>query len=62
MKAKELRGLSNEELMGKLEELRKQLMDLVFKKRTQIEKPHLFKQTKKDIAKILTVLRERKLR
>jgi large subunit ribosomal protein L29 len=62
MKAKELRGLSNEELMSKLEELRKQLMDLEFKRRTQVEKPHLFKQTKKDIAKILTVLREREVK
>jgi large subunit ribosomal protein L29 len=58
-KARELRGLTKEELISKLEDLRKQLMELEFKRRTGVEKPHLFKQTKKDIARILTILREK---
>jgi large subunit ribosomal protein L29 len=59
MKAKELRLLSVEELKEKLESLNKQLMELQFKRRTGVEKPHLFKATKKDIARILTLLKER---
>jgi len=35
-------------------------MELNFKKKTShVEKPHLFKKTKKDIARILTILREK---
>jgi ribosomal protein L29 len=33
-------------------------MELEFKKSTGVEKPHLFRQAKKDIARILTVLKE----
>ncbi len=56
MKFKELQGLSKEELKDKLEELNKQLMELQFKRRSGIEKPHLFKQVKKDIARILSII------
>jgi len=56
MKARELRGLSKEELQDKLNDLNKQLMQLQFKRRSAVEKPHLFKQVKKDIARILTVM------
>jgi large subunit ribosomal protein L29 len=59
MKAQEFRGLSKEELQNKVEELRKQFMDLNFKRRSGVEKPHLFAQIRKDIARILTVLREK---
>ncbi|MBU0693823.1 MAG: 50S ribosomal protein L29 [Candidatus Omnitrophica bacterium] len=58
MKARSFRVLSKEELKEKLEGLKKQLMELQFKRRVKVEKPHLFKQTKKDIARILTVLNE----
>jgi len=60
MKAKELRALSTVELNQKLQELKKQLMDLEFKRYSGVDKPHLFKQTKRDIARILTILREKK--
>lgn len=56
MKAKELRGLSKEELGDKLKDLNKQFMELQFKRRSGVEKPHLFKQIKKDIARIHTVM------
>ncbi len=55
MKQKELKGFSREELHEKLSELNKQLMELQFKRRSGVEKPHLFKQIKKDIARILTM-------
>ncbi len=61
MKARDLRALSGEELENKLRELRKQLMELNFQRKTaKVEKPHLFKQIKKDIARILTILNERR--
>lgn len=58
-KTKDLRVLAKEELKEKLNVLNKQLMDLQFKRRTGVEKPHLFKTTKRDIARILTILKER---
>ena len=60
MKTDELKGLSKEELKDKLDDLNKQLMELQFKRRSNVEKPHLFKKIKKDIARILTVINEKK--
>ena len=59
MKIEELRGLAEQELQNKLDDLNKQLMELQFKRRSGVEKPHLFKVVKKDIARILTVLNEK---
>ena len=59
MKPGELKALSKEELGEKKEELQKQLMDLQFKRRSGVEKPHLFKQVKKDLARILTILKDK---
>ncbi len=56
MKIKDLKGLSKEELQVKLEDLNKQLMELQFKRRSAVEKPHLFQQIKRDIARIYTVI------
>ncbi|RUM50786.1 MAG: 50S ribosomal protein L29 [Hydrogenothermus sp.] len=62
MKAKELRKLSNEELREKLKELKQKLMKLRFQNEIGgLEKPSEIKATKKDIARILTILREREL-
>ena len=60
MKFEELQGLSKQELQAKLDDLNKQLMELQFKRRSGVEKPHLFKVVKKDIARIFTVLNEKK--
>ena len=60
MKIKELKELSEEELKEKHKELNKQLMELQFKRRSGVEKPHLFKLTKKDIARIMTVFNQKK--
>jgi large subunit ribosomal protein L29 len=59
MKASELRGLSKEELQDKLNDLNKQLMELQFKRRSKVERPHLFKKVKKDIARILTLVKKK---
>ena len=62
MKASELRKMTNEELNEKLIELKKKLMELRFKNSIgSLEKPSEIKATKKTIARILTVLREREL-
>ncbi|MDD5069310.1 MAG: 50S ribosomal protein L29 [Candidatus Omnitrophica bacterium] len=60
MSIKDLRLLSREELKNKLETLAKQLMDLEFRRKTGVEKPHLFKQVKRGIAQLHTVLNEKK--
>jgi len=60
MKASELRKLTNEELKEKLVELKKKLMQLRFKNTIGgLEKPSEIKATKRDIARILTILKER---
>ncbi len=61
MKKNDYTNLTPQELEDKVKDLRKQLMELSFKKSTaQVEKPHFFKQIRKDIARILTVLQEKK--
>ena len=58
MKRKDLHNLNKEELSDKLLSLRKQLMELNFQRKTaHVEKPHLFKQVKKDIARVLAILK-----
>lgn len=60
MEMKDLKQLSSEELKGKLEDLRKQLLELNFHRRMQtLQKPHQFRQTKREIARICTVIKER---
>ncbi len=59
MNTRELKILSQDVLISKLDDLRKQLMELEFKRQIGVEKPHLFKEIKKDIARILTLLREK---
>jgi large subunit ribosomal protein L29 len=62
MKASELRKLSNEELKEKVLELKKKLFNLRFQNKIgSLNNTAEIKQTKKDIARILTILREREL-
>ncbi len=62
MKARELRELSTEELEQKVAELRQELFNLKMQHSTgQLENPMRLKQLRRDIARILTVLREREL-
>ena len=61
IKIKDLRGLTVDELRDKLAGFKKNLFDLNFQRRYgKVEKPHLFRHAKRDIARILTVLREKK--
>ncbi len=62
MKASELRELPEEELRERLAEHKEELFNLRFQNVTgQIDNPHRMKHVKGEIARILTVLREREL-
>ena len=57
---KEVRNLSDEEIAGKIDELRKELFDLRFKQATrQLTKTHRFKEARIELAQLLTVSNER---
>ena len=62
MKAKELRDLKSEELMVKLNDFKSELFSLRFQLATgQLENTARIKIVKKDIARVKTILAERKL-
>ena len=59
MKAKEFRELTEVELQEKLKNLKEELFHLRFQNAVnQLENPMRIKAVKKDIARVLTVLRE----
>ena len=60
MKASELRELSAEQLNAKLGELKEELFNLRFQLAVnQLDNPHKITDVKHDIARVLTVLREK---
>lgn len=60
MNIKEVKDKSNEELLKALDESKKELFDLRFEKATgTVDNPMRIRETKKTIARILTVLKER---
>jgi len=60
LKAKELRKLTNDELIAKYNELKNKLFHLKIKKTFgQVEDTAVIRIIKKDIARILTILNER---
>uniref|UniRef100_A0A7V4JQA1 Large ribosomal subunit protein uL29 n=1 Tax=Thermodesulfobacterium geofontis TaxID=1295609 RepID=A0A7V4JQA1_9BACT len=62
MKAGELRELSIPELKEKLSQLREELFNLRFQKTIhKLENPMRIRQVKRDIARILTILKEKEL-
>ena len=62
MKAKELRDLKSEELIVKLNDFKSELFSLRFQLATgQLENKARIKMVKKDIARVKTILAERKL-
>ena len=62
MQAKELKSLTSEELMNKLNDFKSELFSLRFQLATgQLENTARIKIVKKDIARVKTVLAERKL-
>ena len=59
-KIKELRSFSKDELLERAEALKKNIFELNFQRKYgKIEKPHLFRQYKKEIARVMTVLKEK---
>ena len=62
LKTKEIRSLSSEQLVNKVEELKNELFNLRFRLATgQLDNPSSIKMVKKDIARAKTILREREL-
>jgi large subunit ribosomal protein L29 len=62
MNASELRELSDAELVEKLEDFKEELFNLRFQNVTgQLDNPRRLKQVRQDIARVLTVQREREL-
>jgi len=61
MKAKDLRALDVEELVQKEKTIKKELYGLNYQRKFgKVEKPARFSLLKKDVARIKTVLKERK--
>lgn len=57
---KELRALSNEELVAKIKESKKELFDLRLKESTgSLEKPSKIRELRKNVARMQTILKER---
>lgn len=60
MKTSEIRKLKDEEILTKVKETKKELLNLRIKNATgSLEKPSKIREMKKDVARMLTVLKER---
>ena len=60
MKAAELRTMSAEALEAKLKELKAELFNLRFQHTiNQLENPHRLTEVKRDIARVMTILRQK---
>ncbi len=60
MKIKELSNLTNEDLVAKEKQLKKDLFDMESHRQMgRVEKPASFRNLRRDIARILTILTER---
>lgn len=63
MKSKEFREMTNDELVTKLQELKTEHFNLRFSHATgQLSNPMMLHSVKKDIARVMTILRERELK
>ena len=63
MKAQEIHGMTNDELVTKLADLKEELFNLHFRHATgQLEHPIVIRNTKRDIARIKTELRAREIK
>jgi large subunit ribosomal protein L29 len=62
MKVKELSNLTEDDLITKEKQLKKDLFDMESHRQMgRVEKPASFRNIRRDIARILTVLNERKI-
>lgn len=63
MSNQEIRDLSNEEILKKIEEYKEELFNLRFSQATgNLEKPSRIRELRKLVARMKTVLRERELK
>ncbi|MCR6543962.1 50S ribosomal protein L29 [Dehalobacterium formicoaceticum] len=63
MKTKEIRDLTNEELVKKIADLKSELFNLRFRLATgQLENPMGIREVKKSLARVQTVIREREIK
>ncbi len=61
MKIKELRDLQNEDLIQKEKALKKEIFELNYQRKySRVEKPGRFRNIRREIARIKTILTERK--
>ena len=61
MKTKELRNLTREELLQKEKSIKEELFKLNMQRYGgRVDKPHMFSLLKRDIARIETILQEKK--
>jgi len=61
MKIKELKNLTDDELVAKEKQIKKDIFDLNNQRQSgRVEKPSNFRNFRRDIARILTILNERK--
>lgn len=61
MTSKEIRELSPAEITKKIRDTRDELLQLRLRKHTgQVEKPHRIRELRKDIARLETILHEKK--
>ena len=61
MKANEVNNMSMEELNAKLKELKGELLNLRFQHAiNQLDNPHRIADVKKDIARVLTAMQQKK--
>jgi large subunit ribosomal protein L29 len=60
MNSKDIRDLAPSEITQKLRETREKLLQLRLRKHTgQVEKPHLLREYRKDIARLETFLKQK---
>jgi large subunit ribosomal protein L29 len=62
LKPADIRNMTETEIGNKVTSLEEQLFKMRFEQRTgRVEKPHRIKETKKDIARLNTILKEKEL-
>lgn len=62
MRPEEIRDLTDDQIQRRIRELREETFRLRFRSATmELENPNIFKQIRKDIARMKTILREREL-
>ena len=63
MKANEIKDMTADELNSKLAELKQELFNLRFQLATgQLQNPMMIRETKRNIARVKTILRDRQIK